>query len=430
MLAAILIINKLLQTKNFDIIKTNNLDVSQFIGCQEEFNFIVEHQKKYGNVPDEMPFAERFPNFEPVLVNETDEYLVDKLHEEYGFQKFSEMLPKLNAKLKEDSRLAYDFLRDNMTNLRPHTVCKGFDIISGAEKRYEEYHNKKTATTPLTISTGFPELDEIIGGIESGEELITCIARTGVGKSWFLTKLLSTSWAQGKKVGLYSGEMDVTNVGYRFDALNGHISHLSLMRGAQINEYDKYIDNLKESKNKFIVVTQRDFGGKPTVQQLRNFVDANGIEVLGVDQLSLMDDGRANKNDPLRLRLAHITEDLFTLSTEYKIPVIALAQANRDTSKRDTEAPELENIKESDDISHNSSKCIGLAKNNNRLILSVMKNRYGRTGDKLFYAWDVDGGNFTHLKTETNDGGNSTISKQTEIKSFTDMNKITMENPF
>lgn len=143
MLATTLIINKLLQTKNFDIIKTNNLDVSQFIGCQKEFNFIVEHQKKYGNVPDEMPFAERFPNFEPVLVNETDEYLIDKLHEEYGFQKFTEIIPQLNAKLKEDSRLAYDFLRDNMTNLRPHTVCKGFDIISGAEKRYEEYHNKK-----------------------------------------------------------------------------------------------------------------------------------------------------------------------------------------------------------------------------------------------------------------------------------------------
>ena len=42
---------------------------------------------------------------------------------------------------------------------------------------------------------------------------------------------------------------------------------------------------------------------------------------MGIDQLSLMEDGRAQKGDPLRLKYAHITEDLFLLSSEYKIPL-------------------------------------------------------------------------------------------------------------
>lgn len=106
-------------------------------------------------------------------------------------------------------------------------------------------------------------------------------------------------------------------------------------------------------------MTQKEFGGKPTVQQLANFIEANKLDILGIDQLSLMSDGRATRNDPPRLKLAHISEDLFALSSEYKIPIIALAQVNREGVRHGiNEAPGLENIKESDDISHNCSKCL------------------------------------------------------------------------
>ena len=42
-----------------------------------------------------------------------------------------------------------------------------------------------------------------------------------------------------------------------------------------------------------------------------------------------MEDYRAARNDQTRIKLAHISEDLFALSSELKIPILALAQAGR-----------------------------------------------------------------------------------------------------
>ena len=100
MLAANLIINKLLQTKDYSIIKTNSLDVSYFEGYDKEFTFIEEHYKKYGNIPDLIVFLQKFPDFENIEVNETDDYLLDKLYEEHNFTCFTKHIPNINKLLK------------------------------------------------------------------------------------------------------------------------------------------------------------------------------------------------------------------------------------------------------------------------------------------------------------------------------------------
>ena len=73
------VLNKILQNKDFDIIKKNGLDSTYFKGFEAEFDFIIEHHKKYGNIPDIQTFIEKFPNFQLFELNETNEYLLDKL---------------------------------------------------------------------------------------------------------------------------------------------------------------------------------------------------------------------------------------------------------------------------------------------------------------------------------------------------------------
>ena len=63
-LAANQILNKIIQTKKIDIVKTNSLEAKYFIGYEDEFNFIMDHYKLYGNVPDDITFLEKFNNFE------------------------------------------------------------------------------------------------------------------------------------------------------------------------------------------------------------------------------------------------------------------------------------------------------------------------------------------------------------------------------
>ena len=218
-LAAVQALNKIVQTSDYSMIKKNGLDESYFVGYEEQFKFIRDHVGKFGNVPDLPTFLEKFPQWTPIEVNETDEYLLDKLYEDHSYHKLAPFLVQLGTEIRTtDSRLVFDHIMQEINNLRPHTVCKGTDIISEAQERYDAYLLKQQNPEKSTISTGLAELDQIFGGWDYGDELVTIVARTNVGKSWMLLKFLVEAWKQGKRVGLYSGEMNSVKLGYRFDS--------------------------------------------------------------------------------------------------------------------------------------------------------------------------------------------------------------------
>lgn len=429
-LAAVQVLNKIINSSDYTIIRQNGLDATYFKGYEKQFNFIDEHYKRFGNVPDRETFMEKFPEWYFLDVGETDEYLLDRLYEDYSYHKLAPFLVQLGTEVQQDSRAAYEHLMSKLKDLRPHTVCKGTDIISEAEERYDAYLLKQSNPESATISTGLPELDQIFGGWDYGDELVTIVARTNVGKSWMLLKFLVEAWKQGKRVGLYSGEMNPVKLGYRFDSWFQHFSNRALVRGDQVDGYKEFIDNLKTQQTPFIICQQKDFGGRPTVQKIQNFVEENGIEIMGIDQYSLMDDGRAAMRDPTRIRLAHISEDLFLLSSAYKIPILGLAQANRAATDKDgNDAPGLENIKESDDIAHNSSKCLGMRQTNFGLVLDITKNREGRVGDKLLYDWTIDFGQMTYIPTE-NDAAPAPTRQAATVKAVEQHQAMASINPF
>jgi replicative DNA helicase len=80
------------------------------------------------------------------------------------------------------------------------------------------------------ISTGFPELDKIITGIDRRNENMVIAARSGVGKSWVMLLIAAAASKQGLTVGIYSGEMSVDKVAYRIDTLLGKIDNKQTCR--------------------------------------------------------------------------------------------------------------------------------------------------------------------------------------------------------
>ena len=132
------------------------------------------------------------------------------------------------------------------------------------------------------------------------------------------------------------------------------------------------------------------------------------LDIVGIDQYSLMDDFRSKKGDPLRIRLGNISADLFNMSMKYKIPILALSQANRAAAKSGN--PELEHMSESDAIAQNSTKVISMSRKNEELRMQVVKNRYGIVGDEFIYLWDIDKGEFkfSRFGNEKNEESGST----------------------
>ena len=111
------IINKIIQNKNIDIITANGLDSSYFLGYENEVDFILSHYKKYGVVPDRETFLEAFQDFDLIEVNEPDNYLIDKLIDEYNFQKAAVLLNNGKDKLKADTVSGIEYLSSNLKGI-------------------------------------------------------------------------------------------------------------------------------------------------------------------------------------------------------------------------------------------------------------------------------------------------------------------------
>lgn len=391
------ILSKILNTKDFSIVEKNLLGVEYFTGYEEEFKYIQDHYNKYGKVPDSITFLEKFPDFDVIDVKESNTYLVDKIKEEYLYNKSVPVLQKASELYKEDANKAVEYILNSFKDIQPNYDLKGTNIIENSLQRYEDYIDRKNNQDKWYFSTGLKELDEITHGIQRGEEFFVIFARVNQGKSWILEKMCVSVWSQGFNVGYISPEMTASSIGYRFDTLYKNFSNSSLVWGNRSDkdkEYKEYLAELSKHKNKLIVSTPNDFGKKITVSKLRNWIKQYELDMIAIDGITYLSDERYRKGDNKTTSLTNISEDLMSLSVEMKIPILAVIQANRGGVIEDEGTPELENIRDSDGVSHNASKVLSLKQKFGILEIGIKKQRNGRVGDTLKYSWDIDKGTF------------------------------------
>ena len=398
------ILSKVLNTGNIEIIVHNGLNSDYFPNYINEFKFILDHYKQYNKVPDKETFLSQFPDFNIATVAEADTYLLDKISEEYLYNKSVPVLKKVEELIQTDSRKAVEYLQQELPFLTSKLRIEAQDIVKNADIRIEELEKRKDGK--YFITTGFKELDNALMGWQRGEDLVTVMARTNTGKSWLLLKFLEEAWKAGYHVGLYSGEMSSVQVGFRFDTIYNNFSNTILTKGSQdIEQYKEYVQELKK-KNSFFVITPEDMGGNCTVTKLEAFIQKYKLDILGVDQYSLMDDENFKAGQPLRMKYDNISKGLFLLSCKYHIPVLAAVQANRASLNKDKkgkqDGPKLEHISEADSIAHNSSRVIAMNQNEGNLEFEIVKNRIGGRNGKYIYRWLIDTGKFEYVPTLAN----------------------------
>lgn len=386
------------------IIEDNLLSEEYFVGYEEEYNYIKDHYKQYGNVPDKATFLSRFPDIKQLVdVQESDEYLVDTIREEYLYYKAVPVVEKAAELLKTDANKAAEYMMTAIKGLQPTYRINGIDIVSQADLRLNKFIERQQHQDDWFFTSGFQELDGLWHGIQRGEEFIVIVARTNQGKTWILEKIATHVWQLGFNVGLVSPEISATNVGYRFDTLHKNFSNKGLMWGKEDiseDDYRQYVDALKQKKNKFLVTTSTDFDRKITVSKLRNWITQSKLDFLAVDGITYLSDERGKKNDNKNISLTNISEDLRLLSLELGIPIVVVVQANRGGVKQDDEdgTPEIEHIRDSDGISHNATKVLSIRQLSNGVLeMVIKKNTFGSVGGKLKYQWNIDIGDFQYI---------------------------------
>jgi replicative DNA helicase len=394
------VLNKILQNKDYSFITLNNLTAEYFFNYTAEYEFIKAHYDLYHVVPDRLTFLNSFPDFVIQDVNEPDKYLVEQLYNDYNqsylAKRFNGMKKLLEA---DDTDGATKYLMDSINNLHIGSALQCTDIMSDTS-RYDRYLDMTVNQSKYYISTGFPELDKIITGIDRRNENMVIAARTGVGKSWLLLYMAASASKQGLTVGIYSGEMSVDKVAYRIDTLLGQIDNRKISRGDLYykDHYKNYLDSLRYSNfGPIKVLTPNDIAGPATVDALQAFVEKEHLDILFIDQYSLLED--TSKARVAHEKVANISKAVKNLQVLKQIPIISVSQMNR--TKNEDKTQDTSQIALSDRIGQDATVILMLDKQESedpnhkgsfKVTLNIVKSRDGGDGRKLDYLWDFNTG--------------------------------------
>jgi len=406
-------LNYLLEKQDSSLIVLNNLNDGFFSDYKSEFNFIKNHLDQYGNICDLSTFLNVFPDFEVIKVNESEAYLIKALYDDYNTRNIASVFNKIRTSLMSgDVDKAMQDLKNAQENMVAGVSMTCVDIAKDTS-RYNDYVERTQDFGKYYISTGFKELDKVVGGFDREEELATIVARTNYGKSWILLKCALASAQQGLNVGIYSGEMSERKVGYRIDTLLGHINNGAIIHGnvSYQNEYKKYIDELPHMlKGSIKVLTPKMISGPATVNSLQVFIEKEKLDILFVDQLSLLEDQRKGKT-PVE-KASNISKDLKNLQVMKRIPIISVSQQNR--TKAD-DGVDTTQIAQSDRIGQDSTMILFLEKKDDIMKITLVKSRDSENGKVLTYCVDLNLGNFVYIPDE-NDANGGEVEEDYETR--------------
>lgn len=233
-------------------------------------------------------------------------------------------------------------------------VATASNLGDSAKKLKEKFQQMidgtyKTSSMPTGINHLDEKLDE--GGIGKGEVMVIS-APTSCGKSQLaLNIVLRAAVADGKPVGIFSFEMPSEQLTKRMIQTSAAVNLKGFREGFQKQETIDRVFEATDRVGKAPIYTEHFVRN---IDELRSKARAmkrkHGIEVLVIDYLQLIPfDPRMKKHDGV----AYVSHCIKQLAIELDIPILLLAQVNREGAKRET-GLSLYDLKDSGDIENDA----------------------------------------------------------------------------
>lgn len=237
--------------------------------------------------------------------------------------------------------------------------------------------------------TGWPELDDLLGGGWKPGQLTVLGARPAVGKS--VVACCAAVAAHEYGAGLFSLEMTDRELMARMVAAEVGVDLGRLNDATQLTEEDwRKIMRMRGAVpdwRVFVESTPRRSAAqvKATV---RSWQRRGPVPLVVVDYLQLMTP--ADTRDQRERQVARLAEDLKIMAKELNVHVVALAQVNRGSTQREDKRPAMSDLRESGGIEAHADNVILLHRPEDgdgaTLEFGVAKNRHGATAT-LELAW-------------------------------------------
>ena len=218
-----------------------------------------------------------------------------------------------------------------------------------------DYLEKRNDGIIKPITSGIPEVDGIIGGFYPGEMTVVA-ARPSVGKSAFGMNIALEAAIKGFKTGIVSLEMVDTGFGQRLFSKGAYIDGTTLRQGVIDPEaWSKLADILSVYGDLPIGFMFRCNTIEDVCAAARRRAKHGKLDLLVVDYIGIMQTRKRFRER--REKIGYISWSLKQLAIQANIPVIALAQVNRDAQGN---MPTMANLRDSGDIEQDADGIIFL----------------------------------------------------------------------
>ena len=254
------------------------------------------------------------------------------------------------------------------------------------------------------IPTGYPDLDRLIGGGLKPGEMFVLAARPSIGKTAIALNIVRNIImreidGKRKNVMFFSLEMSAEQVAQRMLCTEAKVPLSSIMdRNLRPGDVAHLTTAVSEMNKANLTI---DPTGGISVFELRakarKIHDQKKLDLIVIDYLQLMKSGEGGGNESRQVEVAAISGGLKKLAKDLNLPVLVLAQLNRELEKggpNDKAMPKLSHLRESGAIEQDADVVVFLHRNRNdskeqnpeanrsgvEAKLIVEKNRQGKTG--------------------------------------------------
>jgi replicative DNA helicase len=214
---------------------------------------------------------------------------------------------------------------------------------------YEELERNANRDGGLDgVPTGFSELDAKLNGLRAGQMIIIA-ARPGGGKSTLAMDICRSCAVHNNKAAAYfSLEMNRTELSMRLLAAESRVFLDRMIKGElETRDWQEIARTLdKISQAPLIVDDSPNMTMGEIRAKSRRMKQQFDIQLIVIDYLQLLTSG-GKSIESRQQEVSEFSRSIKLLAKELEIPIVAVAQLNRDSEKRNDKRPQVADLRES-----------------------------------------------------------------------------------
>ena len=254
----------------------------------------------------------------------------------------------------EDIEATMRQAEDALFTVRGAGQSRGFVPLKEIYDQYLQEQASAVAHPELAgmpIMSGFPDLDECLGGLQRAD-LVILGARPSMGKSSLAVNMAVNAAKSGQTCGVFSLEMTREQLAMRILASEAEIDSHRLRLGLYTHfEEARIIDSIGRLSDLPVFIDDTPYQGMVEMRgKARRLALERGLDLLVVDYLQLVQ-GKQRWGQSNRVQeITEISRELKVLAGDLKVALLACSQLNRMVENRPNNRPRLSDLRDSGSI--------------------------------------------------------------------------------